>query len=411
VVDAAAPPAPTHEIGAANLSGDWWTVDLETTPELMWPRSLAVYDAMVSQDAQVMSVLRAVTLPVLRTSWRINPAGARPEVARHVARDLGLPLLGEKETPLARTRGRFSWYKHLRYALLMMRYGHAYFEQVYRIDSDGWARLRKLAPRAPRTIARINEARDGGLISVEQYPVAGEFRNAVIPVDRLVAYVHDQESGGWLGRSLLRPGYKNWLLKDRLLRVQTTTIERNGMGIPVYEGAEHEQDLTEGRKIAAAYRAGTDSGAAIPNTARLRLLGVEGNLPDADKAIRYHDEQIARTVLAHFLNLGTQTGSWALGSSFMDFFVASLQTVAENLGDTAQAHVVEDIVDVNYGPDEPAPLLEFDEIGSRQSATAEAIKMLVDAGILFPDRKLEEFLRTAYGLPSKDTPPPTGGDS
>ena len=31
---------------------------------------------------------------------------------------------------------------------------------------------------------------------------------------------------------------------------------------------------------------------------------------------------------------------------------------------------------MNWGPDEPAPRIVFDEIGSRRDATAEAIKVL-----------------------------------
>jgi hypothetical protein len=61
--------------------------------------------------------------------------------------------------------------------------------------------------------------------------------------------------------------------------------------------------------------------------------------------VRYFDEQIARAVLAHFLNLGTQTGSWALGSTFADFFVSSLQATAQQVADTATQHIVEDWVD------------------------------------------------------------------
>ena len=127
--------------------------------------------------------------------------------------------------------------------------------------------------------------------------------------------------------------------------------------------------------------------------------------------IRYHDEQIARAVLAHFLNLGTQTGSWALGSTFADFFMSSLQATAQSVCDTAQQHIVEDWVDVNFGPDEPAPRIIFDEIGTQQQATAQALKLLVDAGIIFPDRKLEEAVRQAMDLPAKDpnTSAATGG--
>lgn len=400
------PPAPVTELGAVNTAGDWWHLELEDTPQLQWPLCLKIYDAMATQDAQVSSVLRAVTLPILRTPWRIDPAGARDEVVEHIATDLGLEIVGQERSTTVRTRGRFSWQKHLQEAMTFLKYGHAYFEQTYRIDEAGRARLRKLGIRMPRTLAKINVARDGGLESIEQWPPPGELANITIPVNRLVAYIHEQEGGNWLGQSLLRTAYKNWLIKDRLLRVQAQTIERNGMGVPIYEAAPDETDLEAGKKIATSVRSGDNAGAAIPNEAALKLLGVEGNLPDADKAIRYHDEQISRRVLAHVLNLGTQTGSWALGSSFMDFFIMSLQVIAEAMRDVAQAHVVEDIVDINWGENEPTPLLVFDEIGSHQSATAQALKMLVDAGIIFPDRKLEEFLRGSFGLPAKDIPPP-----
>lgn len=395
-------PAPRTEIGYAQAfaAGNWWQYDDETTPELQWPQSVYVYDQMRRQDAQVASVLRAVTLPVRRTPWRVDPAGARPEVARLIAEDLGLPVVGETPRSTPRTRDRFSWAEHLRQALLMLPFGHMYFEQVYRAQGEQ-IRLRKLAPRMPKTIEQVDVARDGGLVSITQYSTLDSRQSRPIPVDRLVAYVHDREGGNWLGFSLLRPAYKHWLIKDRLLRVQAQTIERNGMGVPLYEAAEAEIDLSAGLRMAKAWRAGESAGSAVPNGAKMRLLGVEGDLPDANPAIRYHDEQIARAVLAHFLNLGTQTGSWALGTTFADFFTLSLQTLAQQIADTVTQHVVEDLVDLNFGESEPAPKVVFDEIGSRQAATAQALKALFDAGAIFPDANLEESLRQQFGLPSR----------
>lgn len=410
---------PTRELGAANLHGPgWWWHSPEQTPELQWPACLPIYDRMRRQDSQVKSVLRAITLPIRRTGWRIRTGPARPEVAQHVAGDLGLTLDDQpRPTGATRSRGRFSWAEHLQMSLLDQVWGHMFFEQVYRIEhpGPGGTHLRKLAPRMPGTLAAINVAIDGGLESIDQHPAPGTRPAQLtagmvrIPVTQLVAYVNDREGGDWLGHSVLRAAYKNWLIKDRLLRVQAQTVERNGMGVPLYKGGPKESDLTAGQKMAADWRSGEAAGAAVPDGADLVLRGVEGTLPNADVAIRYHDEQIARGVLAHFLNLGTQTGSWALGSTFADFFVQSEQALAEAHRHVAQQHVVEDLVDVNWGPDEPAPLLEFDEIGSRHDATAQAIKMLLDSGALRPDRSLEEALRTAYGLPPKDTPPPGDG--
>lgn len=383
-------------------------LDEEETPELRWPLSTYVYDRMRRQDAQVGSVLRAVTLPVRRTAWRLDPNGARDEVVATISEDLGLPIVGqpESEFQMPRSRGRFSWREHLRLALLMLPLGHSVFEQVYRVEGSGpsaRARLRKLAQRPSRTILGWDVARDGGLVAVKQW---GERAEVSIPVDRLVVYCNEREGGNWQGTSLLRTCYKNWLLKDRLLRVQAQSIDRNGMGIPLYEAAESETSTDAGLAIAQSWRAGDASGAAIPHGARLRLVGVEGAIPDADTPIRYHDEQIGRSVLAHFLNLGQQTGSWALGSTFADFFTASLQAVADDIADTATQHIVEDLVDLNWGEDEAAPRIVPDEIGAQQAATAQAIKLLVDAGVIRNDRDLEEAIRQQYGLPPKGTTPP-----
>jgi phage gp29-like protein len=220
--------------------------------------------------------------------------------------------------------------------------------------------------------------------------------------------VHQKEGGNWKGRSLLRPAYKNWLIKDRLLRVDAQTIERNGMGVPRYTGADGEEDLAAGLAMTRAWRSGESAGAAIPFGALLDLVGVDGTLPQALPSIRYHDEQIGRAVLAHFLNLGTQTGSWALGTTFADFFTLSLQTLAQQIADTATQHIVEDLVDVNFGESEPAPRVVFDEIGSRQAATAQALKALADAGLINPDEVLKQSVRQQYGLPPVDpnAPPP-----
>ena len=57
----------------------------EKNPACQWPASIVTYDAMLRQDAQVTSVLRALVLPILRTSWKLDPAGADDEVVDLVA--------------------------------------------------------------------------------------------------------------------------------------------------------------------------------------------------------------------------------------------------------------------------------------------------------------------------------------
>jgi hypothetical protein len=383
----------------------------ESNADLRFPQSIETFDRMRKEDAQIASVLGAVSLPIRKATWRIDPAGARPEVVALVSTDLDVPVKGQDQVARDRTRGRFSWDEHVRLALRCLPMGFSFFEQVYDLKSEpGVGHLKKLAWRPPLTIEDIKVARDGGLIGIKQYDVED-----LIKVDRLVAYVHEREGANWLGNSVLRPVYKNWLLKDRLLRIQTMSAERNGVGVPVYEGAPlpagatpeqidewRESEKQAGLELAKSVRAGETSGASIAPGAKLTMKGVDGRLPDTDSPIRYHDEQMARAVLAHFLNLGTETGSWALGSTFANFFTTSLNAVAGHLADVAQQHIVEDLVDVNWGETEPAPRIVCEPIGAEHPATAEAIKALVDAKVIFPDALLEAHVRSLYGMPAKD---------
>lgn len=413
--------APTSEKGYVLPPGGWalsWWPDLdviEKLPELRWPQCLDTFDAM-QRDPQVASTVAAVQLPIRSSNWWIDPNGADAETIALVAEDLGLPVRGVDRAKPARTRDRFSFAEHLELAVDCLPYGHSVFEQVARIDPAGRARLRKLAWRPQRTISKWDVAADGGLVAIEQGAAVG-FSGAVkLPVDRLVVYSHKRRGGAWTGRSILRTAHKFWLLKDRMLRVQAMSVDRTGLGVPTYTGAEPlemwtldeqkafiEAERRAGLAIAKQYRSGEEAGASIPFGAKLDIKGVTGNLPDADKVIRYYDEQTARSVLANFLSLGGENsrGSFALGSTFADFFIQSLQATATFLADVLTQHVVEDLVDWNAGPDARAPRIVCDDIGSKHPATAEAITQLVNSGAIQPDPELEDFLRTAYGIPAR----------
>jgi hypothetical protein len=389
----------------------------ETNPLLVWPQSIEAYDKMRREEPQVVSVIRAVMLPILSAKYQLDPGDARDEVVERIAADLGLPIKGRDPVPPKRTRGRFSWREYLRLSLLCLVYGHSVFEQVYEPDAFGMLRLKKLAWRPPRTISQFIVAPDGGLEAITQHGLLSGQRGAVrIPINHLVVHVNEREGANWVGQSLLRSAYKMCLLKDRVLRVQTISIERNGLGVPVYTGAgapdnasleDHQQwvesEREAGLQIAQDFRAGDDSGASIPNGAKLELLALTGQLPDTDRPLKYFDEQIARAVLAHVLNLGgdDSTGSYALGDTLESIFTNSLNAVAAEFVDTTQQHVIEDYVDLNWGPEEPAPRLVVSKIGADTPVTADAIRALVDAKVIHPDDALEGHVRELMGLPAR----------
>lgn len=421
----ARPPALTTEIGYVNPSATdpstwlpgsvpdmWWWELTEQVPDLRWPMSLVTYSRMPREDARCWSLLSAIGLPIRRTAWRIDPNGAEDAVVKHISEDLGLPIKGDNggDKPIPRQRDRFSWKSHLRDALSCLRYGYAVFEQVYRYDErDGKFHLRKLAPRPQFTIRSFNVDRDGGLVSIVQDDmVNGQLSPGkvnLIDVSRLVVYRNEPEPGVWIGTSLLRPSYKHWLLKDELMRIEAAAARRNGIGVPVAttneKDASSSTKLAEYEQIASRFRGGMSAGAALPYGAKLEILGVQGNLPDLRMAIEYHDKQIALAGLAHFLNLD-RGGSYALASVQADVFVQSVQAIAEDIADITNQHVIEDLLDSNYSIDVGCPKLVCDEIGSRQDATASALALLVQAGLLDPDAALKAFIRQQLGAPALD---------
>lgn len=379
--------------------------------ELHFPQSAKVYSQMLREDAQVRSVVSAVTLPIQRTTWRLDPNGASDEAVRLVAEDLRLPVLGEDSAdPVARSDGKVAWNEHLYWALRSMVYGSAFFEKVYEVR-DGRDRLRKLAPRMPDTLAKINVADDGGLDSIEQVPRPGDGKRPVIEQPHLLAYVHDPMDLDWTGTSMLRASYKHWRLKDELLRLEAIVLERNGMGVPFYKsGSADPEEIKAGQEIVDSVRAGVDGGVSVPVAAHFDIVGVKGTLTSPRPAIEYHDAQIARAGLAHVLNLDGNGGSYALAEVQLGVFIQSLQTIAERIATTANKHLIEEMVRFGTGVEAgPYPKIVFDPIGSKNDLSPEAISVLINSGAILPDRDLEEEIRRRGGLPGK-RPDPVDAD-
>lgn len=394
----------------------WVAAGAEDNPDLRFPWSVQVFDRMRRTDTQVSAILRAVSLPLRAAKWTLNSDGVDPAVTDFVASELNL---GDG----ARLKGGVSWDEHLREVLLCLAWGFAPFETVYEIGPSTTAgapkqaaHLRMLAPRPPRTLAEVRVTRDGELAGVLQEAAGMDTvfgsdpatsartvtGDVFIPRERLAFYVLDREGADWTGTSLLRAAYKDWWLKEQAVRHAGQAVERNSMGLPVVE-YDDDGDRQLALDIASAARAGATSGVAIPRgRMTFTLQGVNGSTTDAIPLIAYHDQAMTRSALAMFLDLGHDNGARALGDTFVDFFTASLRSLAEWVAVSATDEVIRPLVALNFGDDAAIPQLTCEEITARQSATADSIKTLVDAGVVTPDGGLQDQVRRSFGLPPVD---------
>ena len=387
-----------------------WQHFIDTTeyvPELRWPMSVRAYQKMRT-DAQLSGLFRAMTMPIRRFRWLIDPNNANPAIVDALSADLNLDVKGQEPRPRGRRKRRFSFDRHLYHALLALMYGHMYFEQVGEIVDNRW-RLRKLVPIMPDTITQILTADDGGLISVKQgfsKPVGtvlgsvGIGGQIELPVDRIAAYVWEQEGANWVGRSIFRDCYRNWLIKDRLMRVDAINHERAG-GVPWIEAqpGASPKELEAMKQMAMKFKVGEDSGGAVPSGATLNIARL-GAGTDVVASIRMHDEAMARLFLHMFIQLGqTTTGSRALGEAFIEQAIIAQKAVAQWFIDITNEHVIEDWVDWNFGEDEEfVPLLTYEMEPQVETLTVEEMVKLVDAGIIQVDEDLEAGVRERYNL-------------
>jgi hypothetical protein len=358
-----------------------------------------------------------------------DPAGQQPDapadgdrtnpkqvVSRHVEdfvrTEIGLPRPGEN-LPDVRT-STVTFRDHLQELLRCLTFGFSVFEQVYRVEvtdtQETVVHLWKLASRPQKTIEHFLVDPDGELKAVVQQPLPGAISNSltgiVMPVETVVMYCHEREGADWSGTSILRNCYKNWLIKDVVLRLTAQIVERNGMGIPdvTYdEGGTTSKD--EAVELAQKLRAGATAGMAHASDVKVQILGVTGNLVDAVPFLTYNDQQIAGSALAMFQTLGHDNGARALGDTFLDVFTNSLQAEGDMVAETFTQQVIRPLVAANFGPDEPYPVLEAGDMTETGVLDAKSLSDLVAAGLIVPDETLKAFFRTRYDLPVPDPEP------
>jgi hypothetical protein len=395
-----------------------WVDVEEMVPQLRWPMSVRTYNTMRT-DSQIAALYDATLLAIQKMEWLIDPNGADQAIVTKLSTDYNIPILGQKTDNIKRGRlkNRFSFRNHLRLAFKAGIYGHYYFEQVGYIGDgrngrpdDGLWHLRKLAERPPTTIQEFRVADDGGLVSIVQnvvQPNAASFQTPIpeIPVDRLVAYVWDKEGANWAGRSWFRECYKNWLIKDRLLRIDAINHERAG-GVPyivAHPGATNDE-IDELNKMAQAFRVGDTAGGAVPAGAKFDVA--RGLQSSVIQSVQYHDEAMARKFMLMVMQLGqTRTGSRALGTTFVDFWAAGMESIAWWFADIFNEHVVEDDIDWNYGENvDQVPLLVFDF--DPELVIADLVQMIQTGGIIVDD-ELEAAIRKEMHLPPAQHPRPT----
>jgi hypothetical protein len=216
--------------------------------------------------------------------------------------------------------------------------------------------------------------------------------------------------GGWRGRSVLRPAYRSWYIKDKLNVIVMQMFEKWGNGIPIgrlphnatkEQKEEMDKMLKDIHASPTAFirlinpppQAGGEK--AIDVTT---LQGPARTLPHTIEYIRMYDEGIVRSILAMHLMLGGRANSSrSLGSVFIDSFLQALMAWAQVVTDEVNMSIIKPMVIMNDGNtlDRDMPHLGIRNI---HGTALRQLAFLAQSGAISCEESVDEFIRLTLGI-------------
>lgn len=390
--------APRGEIGDSSVSYTRGAgkarqlLDTEYLFDLRGTNAYRTFDKMRFSDPKVAGLRFAQNLPLLRAAVTIEPLDA--EDADAVAKaELVQRLLVDD----------FPWRAFVADTSLAMDYGFAAFEIVWRME-NGEARCR-LAYRPASSIAASDIfIADGKIDHVIQRPQGGGALE--IPGDRLLWFAHCKEGDDFRGRSILRPMYKPWKLKQEI-EVQLAVLIGKMGGVPVFTTHTELDDETQAMLEEAGESFGIAAGAYLLKNDDIdaELMASNAKVGEVLDAIKYWDTQLTSVAQAQVLDLGVgQVGSRALGTTMLDMFSDSIQAQASYREDVlnAKGGLIHQLISYNFPKDDNLPSLRFGNVQRTDiQAMARAFLALSQAGMNFGEETWD-WVRAELNLPESD---------
>lgn len=353
--------------------------------DLQGRKGIEKYREMRDTDATIGAVMYATEQVLRDVPYKVVPSDKNNEEAVKKAEWLQT-VLDDMDHSLD---------DHISEALSSLTYGFAIFEPVYKIRggpdfvdpkrrsnySDGFYGIRKIASRAQWTISKFDvDEKSGDLKGVEQDTI-GKLNNNYIPKNKLMHYRTTVVNNDPSGRSILRNAYKSYVYLTSLQTTEGIAVERELNGIPIVRiPSEYlSDDATDEQKAVrmSAERIGRDlkfneqGSIVLPSdpyiidgekATSIRLVDVEliasmgtRNI-QIDPIIKRYQHDIARSVMAEFLMLGSgSSGSYALSKSKTDIFLRSVESYINTIYDVINMQLIKPLWMLNGFPIETMP--------------------------------------------------------
>ena len=346
----------------------------EFLPELRGKKAIQKFREMRDSNAIIGSVMYAIEQTLRDVEIKVVPAD-ESEAAKKEAEFLK-SVLSDMDHTLD---------DHISEALSYLTYGFSWFEVVYKRREgdfrspkknskyeDGRIGIKKIAIRAPWTVQEFEVDQSTGEILGMWQEVTWGKKPQMIPVEKSLYYRTTSLNNDPSGRSVLRNAYSSYTYLNKIQSYEAIAIERELHGVPVgrmpaeYLSSDATTDQVNLRgqfeRILRDLKNNEQGYALLPSDLYVdadgkptnqRLMDVElitangSRSIDIDPVVKRYQHDIARSLMAEFLMLGSGSGSYALSKTKTDLFLRSLESYINSIVDVLNKQLVERLWQLN----------------------------------------------------------------
>ncbi len=404
--------APAVELGRTGLKHQSGFLYEEYHRQLSGTRANKVYTEMRDNSAVVGAVLFVIESIIAQVKWNIRRGkGKRAKIAEELLKD----IMEDMEHP---------WSNIVSDAVSMLQYGWSYHEIVYKLRSDGFLGIQKIAFRSQDTLDHWEIDENSGNIKGLHQAFWNTGKTAYIPASKSLHFRTSTTKNNPEGRSVLRSAYRSYYFAQKLEEIEAIGIERDLAGLPVVEvppafltsdaSANEQAVVSQMYSLVTKIRRDESEGIIFPAELdnngkptgyKLRLLTTGGaRAHNIGEPIKRYDTRIAMSLLAQFILLGMEkSGSFALADRQASIFTTALQLYLMKIADVLEKQLIKPLFEMNGFEAKEIPKLIPEQLEDvTLTSIATFVNQLVGSNVLTPDDKLEEHLREFADLPPMD---------
>ena len=304
---------------------------------------VADFKKMLDNDGTVQALYNTIVMPILGSNWTIEADEDTPVGVEQTEKVEGWlrtpPHKGGMTTPFDLV---------LAQALRAIVEGYSGFEKVLDVK-DGYIVFKKIAWRDPTTLVLRTDGRGGFNGFKQRAMIDFNYKEVIIPLERSFLYTYGKEFHNLKGRSAFTSAYSHYDKKRRLYYLAEQQAQSDALKIKVVKATEKKTQGEIDATVEAVDELGFKATVGLPQGFDVSALNQNGGL-DLLPLIEHHNAEMARSVLAMFILLGTgsKTGSYSLSQDQSDFFVQALMSIRKSIENHITSYLISDLYAYNF---------------------------------------------------------------